>query len=105
MKLPIRLLPAARQELDAAVDWYEDQRAGVGAALMTQIRGTFTRISSNPELHPKIYRDLRKAVVAKFPYIVIYRETSTEVLIVSVFHTSRNPSIWKSRVEPGDRGG
>ena len=39
----------------------------------------------------------RKAVVSRFPYVVLYREEAGEVVVISVFHTARDPSIWQSR--------
>jgi plasmid stabilization system protein ParE len=98
MSLPVRLLPEARTEYDEAADWYEQQRAGLGADLVARVREVFTRIAANPKLHAKVYKEVRKAVVAKFPYIVLYQEEPGEVLVVSVFHTARDPVNWQSRV-------
>ena len=38
MSLPIRLLPEAKAEFDAAADWYELQRAGLGKAVSLHTR-------------------------------------------------------------------
>ncbi len=45
-----------------------------------------------------VYGDVRKAVVRRFPYVVLYREDAAEVVVIAVFHTSRDPSIWQARV-------
>ena len=55
------------------------------------------RIAANPKLHMAVYKDVRKAVVARFPYVVLYRQEPGFVLVIAVFHASRNPNIWKSR--------
>ena len=96
MSLPIRFLPEAQTEFDAAVDWYE-QRAGMGAAFVSRVREVLNRISANPQLHAAVYQDVRKAVVQQFPYVVLYREEAGEVVVIAVFHTARDPSIWQSR--------
>lgn len=96
MSLPIRLLPAARDELDAAVDWYEQQRPGLGTAFLDRVRDVFARIATNPKMHATVYQDVRKAVVQKFPYVVLYKEAS-EVVVIAVFHTARDPAIWQGR--------
>ncbi len=72
MSLPIRLLPEARDEFDAAVDWYEQQSSGLGSTFLDRVRDVFGRISANPQLHGFVYQDVRKAVVRKFPYVVLY---------------------------------
>jgi toxin ParE1/3/4 len=97
MSWPLRLLPEAKAEFDAATDWYEAQRAGLGVDFVARIREVFRRISSNPRLHAKVFQDIRKAVVKKFPYVVLYHEDQDEVIVVSVFHCSRDPAIWKAR--------
>jgi plasmid stabilization system protein ParE len=98
MSLPFRLLPEARAEFDAAADRYELQQAGLGVDFVARVREVLRRIAANPQLHAPICRDVRKAVVKRFPYIVLYREEAGEVIVVSVFHTSRDPAVWQSRV-------
>ena len=65
--------------------------------MIVKVREVLNRIAANPRLHAAIYGDVRKAVVARFPFIVLYRDEGTEVVVISVFHTSRDPSIWQSR--------
>jgi toxin ParE1/3/4 len=97
MSLPIRLLPEARDEFDAAVDWYEQQRPGLGTAFLDRVRDVFARITANPQLHAIVYQDVRKAVVQKFPYVVLYKEEASEVVVIAVFHAARDPAIWQGR--------
>ncbi len=98
MSLPVRFLPEARAEYDDAIDWYEQRRPGRGAAFIARVREVLTRISANPQMHGTVYQDVRKALVTQFPYVVMYREDQGEVVVISVFHTARDPSIWKGRV-------
>ncbi len=100
MTLPIRLLPEARAEFDDAADRYEGQKTGLGTDFIAKVREVFDRIAANPRVHAKVYHDIRKAVVTRFPFIVLYQEEATEVLVISVFNTSRDPSIWQLRVSP-----
>ena len=97
MSLPVRLLPEARAEFLTATQWYEQRRAGLGASFVARVRDVFRQISGNPKLHSAVYQDVRKAVVRQFPYVVLYREEAGEVLVIAVFHTGRDPSIWQSR--------
>jgi plasmid stabilization system protein ParE len=97
MILPIRLLPEARVELNDAVDWYQRQRAGLGSKFFAQVQAVFNRIAANPQLHAQVHGPVRKAAVRRFPYVVLYREEAGEVVVISVFHTSRDPSIWQAR--------
>ena len=56
------------------------------------------RISANPLIHARVFGDVRRAVVHKMPYIVLYVPEPNRVVVISVFHTSRDPSIWQGRV-------
>jgi toxin ParE1/3/4 len=97
MTLPVRLLPEARVEFDEATDRYEQLRAGLGTTFVTRVRDVLHHIGADPQRHATVYLDVRKAVVPRFPYIILYREEPDAVLVISVFHTSRDPSIWKTR--------
>jgi plasmid stabilization system protein ParE len=97
MNLPIRFLPEAKAEYDAAADWYEQRRRGLGLDFIRRVRSTLERIAANPQMHAPVYGDIRKARVSRFPYVVFYREEPGEVIVISVFHTARDPSVWRSR--------
>jgi toxin ParE1/3/4 len=98
MSFPIRLLPEAKAEFDLAADWYDRQRAGLGVDFVRAVRKVLDRIAANPRLHMTTYRDVRKAVVNRFPYVVLYREENGEVIVIAIFHCARNPAIWQARV-------
>lgn len=97
MSLPIVLLPEAQAELDAAVDWYE-QQAGLGVALIATIQEALAQIADHPRLYAVIYHDARRASVRRFPYSIIYRVERTRVVVIAVIHNRRDPSVWQQRV-------
>ena len=55
------------------------------------------RIRQQPDFFPVVKKDVRQAIVAKYPYCVYYREDDQTILVTSIFHTSRNPAIWRRR--------
>jgi plasmid stabilization system protein ParE len=97
MSLPVVLRRKARAEFDAAVDWYERQNAGLGSKFVERVQAVFDRISATPEIHTKVYREVRKALVRRFPYSVYYRIRSDRVVVLAVFHNKRDLNVWKSR--------
>lgn len=98
MSLPTRLLPEAQAELSDAFDWLEQWRPGEGARLVRAVRATIRAVAANPRMHGVVFKDVRKALVTGFRYLVLYREEAGELVMVSVFHTSRDPADWQSRV-------
>lgn len=95
--LEIVFRPIARTEYDDAADWYEQRRPGLGAAFTDAVQLVLDRIAARPSIHAQVHRDIRKAVVSGYPYCVYNREEPGRVVIVSGFHTSRDPSLWQGR--------
>lgn len=97
MTLPVVLRDEARAEFDAAFDWYNSQQAGLGLEFLAEVQKSFNRVAANPQIHPTVFADIRKAVVRRFPFAVFYRPHSDRVEVIAVFHSSRDPSIWQGR--------
>lgn len=88
---------AAERELEDAYDYYERIREGLGGDLVALIQSVFDAILENPRLYAVAHRDIREALVSRFSYAFYYRTTKTHVIVISVFHTSRDPEIRRSR--------
>jgi plasmid stabilization system protein ParE len=82
---------------DEAFDYYEGQRPGLGVDFAARVQAVFDRIGANPLLHAAVFADVRKAVVARFPYSVFYRAEPARVQVLAVFHNRRDPSVWQAR--------
>ena len=97
MTLPLVFRPVAEAEFDSAAAWYEAQRPGLGDDFVAAIQQVLDTITNHPERYPVADGDVREAPVARFPYCVYYRVKPNRVVVISVFHTSRDPSIWQTR--------
>lgn len=99
MTLPFAFDSAARDEFYAAIDWYEKQKAGLGDRFVDSIRTLIERICEQPEMFAVVEQDVRQAIVERsFPYSILYRIHNHRVLIIAIFHSSRDPQVWKRRV-------
>jgi plasmid stabilization system protein ParE len=58
---------------------------------------SWIRSQAQPNFYPQVYQDVREAIVSGFPYCVYYVEEPNQVVVLAVFHTARNPSIWQGR--------
>src|SRR2546425_10748304 len=94
----IRFPPDADAELAEARQWYAHQRADLDIEFMESINDALSRIVRNPRLYTIVYRTLRRAVVRRFPFAIFYEVTADEIQVGAVFHSRRDPKIWKSRV-------
>src|SRR5437867_1185675 len=97
MSLPVVLNADAEADLDAAAQWYEQQQTGLGTDLVAEVRNTLNRISQLPRMNLVVHRDLRRALVRRFPYSVIYRVHDDRVEVIAVWHNRRDPAGWQAR--------
>ena len=95
----IRFTPEADAELTGAREWYSHQRKDLDLEFMQCIDNVLSRIADNPRVFPLVYRELRRAVVRRFPFAVFYELTSDDVQVIAVFHSRRDPEMWKNRVD------
>jgi toxin ParE1/3/4 len=100
MSLPVVLTPEAKDEYDEAHARYESTRKGLGKRFRLAVKESIRRIQRIPRakgiIHPP---DVRRSLVEKFPYVVVYRLTAHSIRIISVFHTSRDPAKWQHRAD------
>lgn len=55
------------------------------------------RFRATPEVHAKIFQQLRRSLVRRFPYAVFYRIDDDQVTVVAVYHCRRDPRDWQRR--------
>ena len=97
MSLPLRVRPAAQAELSAAVAWYEGKRPGLGAAFAAAVRPVLDAAAATPEFYPVAEGDTREAPVPGYPYCAYYRVRLGELVVIAIYHQSRDPSGWRGR--------
>jgi hypothetical protein len=91
----IKLLAKARKEFLTAVEWYEEQKDGLGGEFIKEIEQSLNLTRKNPNHYPLKINHFNEFVVKKYPYILIYKITSSssEIIITSIFHAKRNPTL------------
>lgn len=89
---------AARQELDAAVAYYESAKKGLGLDLLVAVESAVAHIRAAPEAGSR-YRttEFRYRVVRRFPFVVYYVELDEVLWIAAVAHGRRRPGYWRRR--------
>ena len=73
------------------------KKEGLGDEFVSEIEDTLKRITLNPKQYPKVKKDIRKALTNRFSYGIFFVFKSYVINVLSVFHTSRDPDIWKRR--------
>jgi plasmid stabilization system protein ParE len=87
----------AEDDIRSAFEWYESQRAGLGAEFLAALRQRLEAVRANPEASPVLYRGIRRTVVSRFPYLIFYVTRPERVTVLAVLHHARNPAVWPRR--------
>jgi plasmid stabilization system protein ParE len=53
--------------------------------------------SAQPQKYALVRGDMRRVVANRFPYSVYFRAEQSRIVVLAVFHTSRDPAIWLDR--------
>ena len=88
----------AFQNIQDTSEWYELQSKGLGQRYKTQTKKQINTLKKDPYLFSIKYGEIRCRKIEKFPFLIHYTidENTKTVTIFAVFHTSRNPEIWKA---------
>ena len=93
---------AARADIEVTRDWYGLHAPEAAARFLESLRAAVLRIGQNPLQFPAASHGTRRATLRRFPYLVLFRETPEAVVVVAVFHSRRNPQVWRRRLTPAD---
>ncbi len=76
------------------------QQKGLGKRFTRAFRAATAPLAWRAEIHAKIYGDTRRVRIEGFPYYVaLYIVRLDQVIVFSVFHSSRNPRLWQMRAD------
>lgn len=99
MRRTLEFRPSAREEFDDAANWYEEQQDGLRSEFVYAVDAALQRVVDNPLSFPIVEGSkIRRALVSKFPYAIFFETDDGQVLVYAIFHTSRNPMIWRARL-------
>ncbi|MBA4105455.1 MAG: recombinase [Pirellula sp.] len=94
---PLFIRPEAKQDLDEARAWYDQQQEGLGSEFLAKVYERFEEIEQSPQHYAAGYRGVRAANVDRFPYVVRFAEINSRIEVIAVHHGSRNSREWRRR--------
>jgi plasmid stabilization system protein ParE len=100
--MKLRIDPAAEEEARQAAQWYEDRRRGLGLEFLVAVDAALQRIRDDPHQFPTLETlpdepHVRRFLLKRFPYLIIFEVASPEIRILALAHTRRRPHYWKKR--------
>jgi plasmid stabilization system protein ParE len=93
--------PEADEEFVEAVAYYENCDPGLGIDFSREVYATIQNAVEYPTMWPVIDDEVRRCLVHRFPYGVLYSVEPDGIFILAVMHLHRDPDYWKQRCGTG----
>ncbi len=94
----VRFLSPAELEMLEAARYYELQAPGLGDDFLDRIESAIQDIGMNPGRWPVIRYNIRRRLIHRFPYGLLYRNDPHEAVILATMHLRRHPDYWLGRL-------
>lgn len=97
MARSLRYHPLFASDVRNAAEWYDGRQATLGSDFVARVRTTVEQWIADPERRTSIDHGVRYWPVERFPYVVFFDLTESELLELGVMHTSQDSAKWLSR--------
>jgi plasmid stabilization system protein ParE len=87
----------ARRELNEAAQFYDSESLGLGSAFLDEVERCTRAIADYPEAGPLIIGAIRRRLVLRFPYALLYSIKSDRLRVLAVMNLKRRPMYWVGR--------
>ncbi len=92
--------PDVYGELEHSRAWYEECADNLGTEFLDEVDRAIETVRESPTIWP--FRDerqgIRRYLIHRFPYGVIYRVRYETIEVIAVMHLRRHPDYWRGRV-------
>ena len=67
------------------------------AEFLRDVENALSTIQANPLQYQIIYRNIRRVVLRRFPYGLMYIVSDRDIVVLACMHGRRNPVRWQRR--------
>lgn len=89
----------AQKDIRGIIEWYDEQREGLGEEFYDKLLLLFENISSNPEMYGFVSKKYRVATTRKFPHAYYFHSTPELITIIAVQNGRRSDRHWRRRLK------
>ena len=91
--------PEAEEEMIDSAIFYETKSKGLGHKFLNEIARSLDLISSSPKTWTVLSDEIRRFLLRRFPFGLLYEIHNDYIYIIAVMHLHREPFYWKSRLK------
>jgi toxin ParE1/3/4 len=92
LSFSVRVRRAAEFDIAEAQAWYDTQQPGLGIRFYSEVMLVLDRLGETPFIYTTVHRDVRRAIVRHFSFLVWYRVMGQTVKVLAVTHGKQQPS-------------
>ena len=89
--------PEAEAEFNKAIDYYEEIESGLGFDFAIEVHSAIQRSVTFQKAWTVIDGEIRRSLVRRFPFGILYSIEKEAIFVVAVMHLHRVPGYWKHR--------
>ncbi len=90
--------PDAEKEFLKAIDYYEESESGLGYDFALEVYSAVKMSADYPDAWALLDGEIRRSLVKRFPYGVLYSKEKKGIFILAVMNLHRDPEYWKERI-------
>ena len=87
----------ADRELNEAAQYYELESPGLGLAFLKEVERCLQLIVDHPEAGKIVRGSVRRRLVRRFPYALLYKVKPDGLRVLAVMNLKRRPTYWVGR--------
>ena len=89
--MKIRFIPEAEADFLEAHGWYHEQGQGLAYEFQRSVEACLAAVTEHSDAFPRIHKNLRRALVRRFPYGLFYVIAADEIVVIGCLHVARDP--------------
>ena len=87
----------ADRELNEAAQYYELESPWLGSSFLKEIDRCLQSIEEHPEAGVILRGSVRRRLLRRFPYALLYKIKPSSIRILAVMNLKRRPTYWVGR--------
>ena len=93
MPYTINLTPAAVEDIQTAMDYYNSRSPNLGYRFTDEVDNSLQAIAKMPEAYGYRYKNVRAKLLYKFPFLIFFIIDDKKIIVevLRIFHTSQEP--------------